>query len=69
LQQRLRKQIATKKGRARLRQRVGIEHNLAHLVRRQGRRARYLGVRPGRARLNCNNLSGKDLQKVILIPA
>jgi hypothetical protein len=45
LQQRLRKQIATKKGRARLRQRVSIEHRLAHIVRRQGRRARYLGVR------------------------
>ena len=45
LQQRLRKQIATKRGRARLRQRVGIEHRLAHIVRRQGRRARYLGVR------------------------
>jgi hypothetical protein len=45
LQQRLRKQIATRKGRARLRQRVGIEHRLAHIVRRQGRRARYLGVR------------------------
>jgi hypothetical protein len=45
LQQRLRKQIATKKGRARLRQRVGIEHRLAHIVHRQGRRARYLGVR------------------------
>jgi hypothetical protein len=45
LQQRLRKQIATKTGRARLRERVGIEHRLAHLVRRQGRRARYLGVR------------------------
>lgn len=45
LQQRLRKQIATKRGRERLRQRVGIEHQLAHLVRRQGRRARYIGVR------------------------
>jgi hypothetical protein len=45
LQQRLRKQIATKKGRARLRRRVGIEHRLAHIVHRQGRRARYLGVR------------------------
>lgn len=45
LQQRLRKQIATKKGRARLRQRVAIEHRLAHIVRRQGRRARYLGLR------------------------
>jgi hypothetical protein len=45
LQQRLRKRIATKKGRARLRRRVGIEHSLAHIVRRQGRRARYLGIR------------------------
>jgi hypothetical protein len=45
LQQRLRKQIATKAGRARLRERVGVEHRLAHLVRRQGRRARYIGVR------------------------
>jgi hypothetical protein len=45
LQSRLRKQIATPKGRARLRQRVGIEHCLAHLASRQGRRARYLGVR------------------------
>jgi hypothetical protein len=31
--------------RARLRERVGVEHRLAHLVRRQGRRARYRGVR------------------------
>ena len=28
-----------------LRERVGVEHRLAHLVRRQGRRARYRGVR------------------------
>ena len=33
------------RGRARLRERVGVEHKLAHLVRRQGRRARYRGVR------------------------
>jgi len=45
LQQRLRKHLATPRGRARLRQRVGVEHQLAHLVRRQGRRARYRGVR------------------------
>jgi len=45
LQHRLRKQIATKKGRARLRERVPIEHRLAHIVHRQGRRARYFGVR------------------------
>jgi hypothetical protein len=45
LQQRLRKHVATPHGRARLRERVGVEHKLAHLVRRQGRRARYCGVR------------------------
>ena len=45
LQQRLRKQIGTKRGRARLRERVVIEHGLAHLTRRQGRRARYRGTR------------------------
>jgi DDE family transposase/transposase-like protein DUF772 len=45
LQQRLRKQIATSAGRKRLRKRVGIEHRLAHISQRQGRRARYRGVR------------------------
>ncbi len=45
LQHRLRKQIATPRGRAKLRERVAVEHKLAHLVRRQGRRARYRGVR------------------------
>ncbi len=45
LQQRMRKNIATPRGRARLRERVGVEHKLAHLIRRQGRRARYRGVR------------------------
>jgi hypothetical protein len=45
LQQRLRKHLATPRGRARLRERVGVEHKLAHLVRRQGRRARYRGAR------------------------
>lgn len=45
LQQRLRKQIVKRSGRARLRERVAIEHRLAHIVQRQGRRARYLGVR------------------------
>ena len=28
-----------------MRQRVGVEHRLAHLGARQGRRARYTGVR------------------------
>jgi hypothetical protein len=45
LQHRLRKLIATRAGRARLRERVSIEHSLAHLCRRQGRRARYRGTR------------------------
>ena len=45
LQQRLRKLAKTRVGRARVRRRVGVEHSLAHLGRRQGRRARYRGVR------------------------
>lgn len=45
LQQRLRKLTRTRTGRARLRGRVTVEHSLAHLSKRQGRRARYRGVR------------------------
>lgn len=45
LQQRLRKMAATRSGRQRFRERVAVEHRLAHLGYRQGRRARYLGVR------------------------
>jgi hypothetical protein len=45
IQQRLRKQIATPIGRERLRERVDVEHALAHIGQRQGRRARYWGVR------------------------
>jgi hypothetical protein len=45
LQQRLRKLIASPAGRERLRQRVAVEHGLAHLGRRQGGRARYFGSR------------------------
>lgn len=45
LQHRLRKLISTSRGRARLRERIPVEHSLAHLGRRQGRRARYLGTR------------------------
>ena len=45
LQKRLRKLQNTKKGRERLRRRTGIEHRLAHIARRQGKRARYLGTR------------------------
>jgi hypothetical protein len=45
LQQRLRKLVATPGGRARLRERVPVEHRLAHIATRQGPRARYRGVR------------------------
>jgi hypothetical protein len=45
LQKKLRVLQSTGKGRSRLRQRVGVEHRLAHIAARQGRRARYIGVR------------------------
>ena len=45
LQHRLRKQLRTRAGRAKLRERTKIEHRLAHLVRRTGKRARYVGLR------------------------
>ncbi len=45
LQQRLRKRIATRRGRENLRRRVAVEHRLAHIAQRQGRRARYIGIR------------------------
>ena len=45
LQHGLRKLQKTRTGRAKLRERVGVEHKLAHLARRQGRRARYRGMR------------------------
>jgi hypothetical protein len=45
LQQRLRKLQASPAGRERLRERVGIEHHLAHLSARQGPKARYKGCR------------------------
>ena len=45
LQHRLRKLQASARGRARLRERVGIEHHLAHLSARQGPKARYRGCR------------------------
>ncbi|MRG95010.1 transposase, partial [Polyangium spumosum] len=44
-QQRFRKLVKTTKGREALRQRVRVEHRLAHLSRKQGPRARYLGLR------------------------
>lgn len=45
LQKRLRELVASPSGRNTLRRRVGVEHRLAHIAQRQGRRARYLGVR------------------------
>lgn len=45
LQQRLRHLVATPSGRDRLRQRVPVEHRLAHIASRQGPRARYRGIR------------------------
>jgi DDE family transposase/transposase-like protein DUF772 len=45
LQHRLRKLAASRCGRARLRERVPVEHRLAHIGQRQGDRARYVGTR------------------------
>jgi hypothetical protein len=45
LQHRLRKLAATPAGRAQLRERVPVEHRLAHIAQRQGDRARFIGVR------------------------
>jgi transposase len=41
----LRERQLTPQGRAKLRERVGVEHSLAHIGRWQGRRARYRGIR------------------------
>ena len=43
--QRLRVLEGTKEGRANLRERVGVEHGLAHVSQRQGNKARYNGTR------------------------
>ena len=45
LQKRLRNLTRTAAGRQHLRERVAVEHTLAHAGRRQGRRARYIGTR------------------------
>lgn len=45
LQKKLRVLQSTGTGRTRLRERVGVEHRLAHIGARMGRRARYIGVR------------------------
>ncbi|MDC0740435.1 IS1182 family transposase [Polyangium mundeleinium] len=44
-QQRFRRLVRTTKGREALRQRVGVEHRLAHLASKQGQRARFRGLR------------------------
>lgn len=44
LQKKLRAQQSTQRGRTRLRERIAVEHRLAHIAARQGRRARYNGV-------------------------
>lgn len=44
LQRALRKLSATRTGRAKQRERVGIEHRLAHHAQKQGRRARFRGL-------------------------
>jgi len=41
----LRERQRTPEGRAKLRERIGVEHSLAHIGRWQGERARYVGVR------------------------
>ncbi len=45
VQQERRRQVQTLEGRSRLRERVEVEHRLAHVVARQGDQARYRGVR------------------------
>ena len=45
LQQRLRKLQSSKSGRARLRERTGVEHRLAHIAARKGPTARYRSTR------------------------
>jgi hypothetical protein len=45
LQQRLRQEASSSAGRLQLRERVVVEHKLAHLAQRQGHRARYRGTR------------------------
>lgn len=45
LQQKLRRLNSTQAGRQRLRDRIPVEHRLAHISNRQGPRARYRGTR------------------------
>ena len=45
LLQELRQRQTTSKGRQKLRERVSVEHSLAHIGQWQGKQARYLGLR------------------------
>jgi hypothetical protein len=45
IQQQLRERIKTPQGRAALRERVAVEHDLSHIVYRQGDQARYFTLR------------------------
>lgn len=45
VQQRFLRRVVTRAGRERLRERVAVEHRLAHLKHKQGDRARYVGTR------------------------
>jgi hypothetical protein len=53
LQKKLRVLQHTRAGREDLRERVGVEHRLAHLANRQSPRARSLGTRKNLADLRC----------------
>ena len=44
-QKKMRQMSKTKKGRQQFRERVSVEHTLAHIGQRQGRKARYVGTR------------------------
>jgi len=66
LQKRPRLAIGTPDGRERLRQQVFVEHRLAHHARKQGARARYLGVRKNlfEARRHAGRRQPRDHQPV-----
>lgn len=75
-QEGVRQRAATRAGRAQLRQRVAVEHRLAHLRRRQGRRARYKGgrknlfdVRRTAAVLNLETMQRKSAAQELRIAA
>jgi hypothetical protein len=64
LQKKLRSAIGTRSGREALRDRVSIEHRLAHHASKQGPRARYLGTRNNTfdSRRHAANLNLEQLQ-------